>query len=267
MEHGELANRSEWRVGQLAELTGVTVRTLRHYDQIGLLHPSGQTGGGRRAYDRASVARLYRILALRRLQFSLAEIRSLLDDPDWDLATMVARHAEQTDRGLAAAARLSTHLRVITGEIARTGDASPDQLFSIMEEMTMLDTPVRGTTTLLVYDNLSAAHTYLVDVYGLSAGALELGSDGLARHAEVFAGDQSIWLHPSGDDYRSPRELGGVTSMVVVGVEDADAHHAVITARSADVIQAPVDQPYGVREYGARDLEGHLWYFQSPLEA
>ena len=100
MQPGEVPG---WRVGQLAELTGVTVRTLRHYDQTGLLHPSGQTSGGHRLYDHANVVRLYRILALRRLRFSLAEIRSLLDDPDWDLA--------------------------------RTGDTSPGRLFSIMEDI------------------------------------------------------------------------------------------------------------------------------------
>ncbi len=105
--------------------------------------------------------RLYRILALRRLRFSLAEIRSLLDDPQWDLASMVARHAEETDRAIAAAARLSTHLRAIAGEIAGSGDASSETLFRIMEEISMLDTPIRSTTTLLVYDALPAAHTYL----------------------------------------------------------------------------------------------------------
>lgn len=255
-----------WRVGQLADLTGVTVRTLRHYDQTGLLHPSGQTTGGHRLYDHANVVRLYRILALRRLRFSLADIRSLLDDPNWDLASMVARHAEQTDRGIAAAARLSAHLRSITGEIARTGDASPDRLFSIMEEMTMLDTPIHSTTTLLVYNDLTAAHAYLTDTFGLAAGGLELGPDGHAVHGELFAGDQSIWLHPAGNEYRSPRELGGVSSMVVIGVEDADAHYAYAKEHGADILTAPVDQSYGVREYGARDLEGHLWYFHSPLD-
>lgn len=265
MEHTQPGNESGWRVGQLAELTGVTVRTLRHYDQTGLLHPSGQTSGGHRLYDHANVVRLYRILALRRLRFSLAEIRSLLDDPDWDLASMVTRHAEETDRGLAAAARLSTHLRSITSEIARTGDTSPDQLFSIMEEMTMLDTPIRSTTTLLVYNDLPAAHAYLIDTFGLTAGSLERDPDGRAVHGELFAGDQSIWLHPSGNGYRSPRELGGVSSMIVIGVEDADAHYTYAKEHGADLLKAPVDQPYGVREYGARDLEGHLWYFHSPL--
>lgn len=255
-----------WRVGQLAELTGVTVRTLRYYDQTGLLHPSGQTAGGHRLYDHDNVVRLYRILALRRLRFSLAEIHSLLDDPDWDLASMVARHAEETDRRVAATARLSAHLRAIAGEIARSGDASPDKMFMIMEEMTMLDTPIRSTTTLLVYDDLPTAHAYLIDTFGLTAGSLEVGFDGRAVHGELFAGDQSIWLHPSGNGYRSPRELGGVSSMIVIAVDDADAHYAYAREHGADILKAPVDQPYGVREYGARDLEGHLWYFHSALD-
>ena len=266
MEHTQPGIGDGWRVGQLADMTGVTTRTLRHYDQTGLLRPAAQTAGGHRLYDRDNVLRLYRVLALRRLRFSLAEIRSLLDDPQWDLASMVARHAEETDRGVAAATRLSAHLRAIAGEIAGSGDASPDRLFRIMEEMSMLDAPIRGTTTLLVYDDLPAAHTYLVDTFGLTAGCLERDPDGLTVHGELFAGDQSIWLHPSSNGYRSPRELGGVSSMIVIAVDDADAHCARSMERGADIVNAPVDQPYGVREYGARDLEGHLWYFHSPLD-
>ena len=54
--------------------------------------------------------------------------------------------------------------------------------------------------------------------------------------------------------------------MVVISVEDADAHDAYATEHGADILKAPVDQPYRVREYGARDLGGHLWYFHSPLD-
>ncbi len=255
-----------WRVGRLADLSGVTVRTLQHYDRVGLLRPAGQSAGGHRLYDGDNVVRLYRILALRRLRFSVAEIRSLLDDPEWDLASMVARHAEETDRGVVAATRLRAHLRVIAGEIARSGDASPETLFMILEEMSMLDTPIRSTTTLLVYDDLPAAHAYLVATFGLTPGELERDPGGRAVHGELFAGDQAIWLHPSGEDYRSPRRLGGVSSMVVVAVDDADAHFAYAREHGADVLTSPVDQPYGVREYGARDLEGHLWYFHGPLD-
>ena len=55
--------------------------------------------------------------------------------------------------------------------------------------------------------------------------------------------------------------------MVVVGVNDADAHFAYAKEHGADLLKTPVDQPYGVRQYGASasDLEGHLWYFHSPL--
>jgi MerR family transcriptional regulator, thiopeptide resistance regulator len=53
--------------------------------------------------------------------------------------------------------------------------------------------------------------------------------------------------------------------MTVIMVDDADAHHDRCAKSGADIIKEPVDQPYGVREYGARDLEGHLWYFQSPV--
>jgi MerR family transcriptional regulator, thiopeptide resistance regulator len=53
--------------------------------------------------------------------------------------------------------------------------------------------------------------------------------------------------------------------MIVVTVEDADAHHERVVAAGAEVTEGPVDQDYGVREYGARDFEGHRWYFHSPL--
>lgn len=85
-------------------------------------------------------------------------------------------------------------------------------------------------------------------------------------HGELFAVDQRIWLHPSGDGYRSPRDLEGVSSMTVIGVADADAHYVFAMEHGTDLLKPPADQPCGVREYGARDLEGHLWYFHSPLD-
>jgi uncharacterized glyoxalase superfamily protein PhnB len=64
-------------------------------------------------------------------------------------------------------------------------------------------------------------------------------------------------LHPAASEgYRSPRALGAVTGMTVVAVEDADAHHARSVEAEAEIICDLVDQAYGIREYGARDLEG-----------
>lgn len=71
-------------VSELAELAGVTVRTLHHYDEVGLLRPSARSDAGYRLYDRADLQRLQQILFWRSLGFSLAEIQTALDDPDYD---------------------------------------------------------------------------------------------------------------------------------------------------------------------------------------
>jgi DNA-binding transcriptional MerR regulator len=73
-----------WSVGQVARFAGVTVRTLHHYDGIGLLRPSGRSGSGHRRYDDADLDRLQQILFYRELGFPLEEVAVLLDDPDVD---------------------------------------------------------------------------------------------------------------------------------------------------------------------------------------
>lgn len=71
-------------VKEVSLITGVSVRTLHHYDAIGLLHPTRVTEAGYRLYDDASLARLQSILLLRELQFPLKEIRAILDTPGFD---------------------------------------------------------------------------------------------------------------------------------------------------------------------------------------
>jgi DNA-binding transcriptional MerR regulator len=71
-------------VGRTAALVGVSVRTLHHWDTIGLVQPSGRTGAGYRVYASADVARLHRVLVYRELGFPLAAIGRILDDPHTD---------------------------------------------------------------------------------------------------------------------------------------------------------------------------------------
>jgi len=85
-------------VGEVAELTGVTVRTLHHYDAFGLLSPSGRSDAGYRLYSRDDLARLQEILIWRGLAFSLAEIVSLLDDPGHDRLAALERQRELVGR-------------------------------------------------------------------------------------------------------------------------------------------------------------------------
>ncbi|MPZ28394.1 MAG: MerR family transcriptional regulator [Micromonosporaceae bacterium] len=86
-------------VGEVARMTGVTVRTLHHYDEIGLLSPSGRTAAGYRRYAEADLERLQQILTYRELGFRLEEIASILADPDADaLGHLRRQHALLTER-------------------------------------------------------------------------------------------------------------------------------------------------------------------------
>ena len=71
-------------VHEVSELAGISVRTLHHYDRIGLLKPSARTDAGYRLYDEADLARLQQVLFFRELEFPLADIRRIVDSPDFD---------------------------------------------------------------------------------------------------------------------------------------------------------------------------------------
>src|SRR5579859_3464380 len=111
-----------WKVGALAQATGLTVRTLHHYDQIGLLRPSARLAGGHRLYDADDVARLYRIIRLRQLGLPLGQVSAVLAEPEWQLAPAIERHLAEARHRAATAARLCTRLVAIAAELARHDD-------------------------------------------------------------------------------------------------------------------------------------------------
>jgi len=78
-------------VGRVAELAGITVRTLHHYDEIGLVQPSARTAAGYRAYSAGDVERLREVLAYRRLGFGLREVADLVGDPSTDAVAHLRR--------------------------------------------------------------------------------------------------------------------------------------------------------------------------------
>lgn len=81
-------------VTDIAKITGVSVRTLHHYDAIGLLKPTEVTEAGYRLYDDAALERLYLILLFRELEFPLKEIQRILDAPDFDRNRILERQVE-----------------------------------------------------------------------------------------------------------------------------------------------------------------------------
>lgn len=93
-------------IHEVSKLAGVSVRTLHHYDAIGLLLPTALTEAGYRLYDDTALARLQSILLFRELEFPLKDIKRILDDPNFDKSA--ARRPDQT-AGIAAETAWKTH--------------------------------------------------------------------------------------------------------------------------------------------------------------
>ncbi|NLT54403.1 MAG: MerR family transcriptional regulator [Actinomycetales bacterium] len=99
------------RIGEVARRSGLTVRTLRHYDDLGLLVPSDRTHGDHRLYSAEDVRRLLAVQQLRSLGLSLAEVGAALDDPAFDAADTLAAHIALVEQRLAAEHELLGRLR------------------------------------------------------------------------------------------------------------------------------------------------------------
>ncbi len=125
-------------VGALAKASGLSVRTLHHYDAIGLLVPHDRGPSGRRSYSAADVARLYRILALRRLRLGLSEIAGVLDGRP-DLLVAVREHLAEVDRSLAQTAALRARLAALVERLERDPSPTLDDFLTTIEEMTMIE--------------------------------------------------------------------------------------------------------------------------------
>ena len=122
-----------WKIGELAQATGLTVRTLHHYDEIGLLVPSERTQAGYRLYGEQDVRRLYEIRALRDLGIPLGEIPDALDG---DVRDTIGRHLERVEQELEQARRLQSLLqRILDAET----EASSHDYMEAIEAMTMFE--------------------------------------------------------------------------------------------------------------------------------
>jgi DNA-binding transcriptional MerR regulator len=127
------------RIGELATATGLTVRTLRHYDQIGLLRPKTRTEGGYRLYGEAEVRRLQQIRSLQSLGFSLEQIGAMIAGHDAALPEVIGWQLASIDRELAALQRLRARLSAISQAMQRAEMVDIDDLTALMKEMTMVE--------------------------------------------------------------------------------------------------------------------------------
>jgi uncharacterized glyoxalase superfamily protein PhnB len=116
---------------------------------------------------------------------------------------------------------------------------------------------------LLIYEDIATVQAFLVRAFGFGAGVLERDREGRVVHGEISIGGSGIWMHRATAEHglTSPKDLAAVSSGVVVLVDDVDGHYRRALEAGAVIEREPADQPYGQREYSARDPEGGRWYF------
>jgi DNA-binding transcriptional MerR regulator len=128
-----------WKVGELARRTGLSVRTLHHYDGIGLLSPSERTPSGHRLYGPADVARLQQVLSLRQLGFPLEEIRAVLARPDTSALGIVELHLARLKGQMDAMRSLCERLEAVAERLRSAEAVSAEELFHTIEGIRMFE--------------------------------------------------------------------------------------------------------------------------------
>jgi DNA-binding transcriptional MerR regulator len=125
------------KIGELTKQTGLSIRTLHYYDEIGLLSPSHRTEVGHRLYSDQDIIRLQQILSLRQLGFSLKEIIECLETPEFALPKVIDLHRTRVREQMALSRTLLGRLNAIATELETTQSIAVEQLIQAMETITM----------------------------------------------------------------------------------------------------------------------------------
>lgn len=188
------------RIGELAEATGLTVRTLRHYEAVGLLAPVERSESGYRRYRIQDAERLYTIVALRRLGLSLEQIRATLATEPAGLAEMLSRHAADVRDRIASLADLESVLERVRRELGAARSPSLADLCDLVrrtaqlprrdlgdepEALHVLSEPMSGTLLERLQRGGPATAPALARVLGEPVGAVREQLERLAAHGFV----------------------------------------------------------------------------------
>jgi len=125
-----------FKIGELAERTGISIRALHHYDEIDLLSPSHRSAAGHRLYGRREVIRLQQIVCLRQIGLSLDEIREVLNHPKHDARRVISLRVAHLKEQIAIQQNLCRRLEAIA---ARREPATIKEIVKSIEVMTMFE--------------------------------------------------------------------------------------------------------------------------------
>lgn len=174
------------RIGEVSELSGVSVRMLRHYDRTGLLSPSHRTSADYRDYSPGDLERLFRIESLRSLGLTLAEVRDALDDPTMDAAGVLDRLRRDTRTRIRAEQELLARLDEVSG----AGPADWEDALRITSMLTALrDGTARQRQAAALSSPGSPPMAALLDAYLTEP---DTNAAGTLRWALVRAGEDAV---------------------------------------------------------------------------
>jgi MerR family transcriptional regulator, thiopeptide resistance regulator len=105
-----LQNRT-WKVGEISKLTGITIRTLHHYDEIRLLRPTFRTDTGHRLYTEDDIIKLQQIMSLKELDFSLEEIKEFFENPEYNPKEVIEMQLERLTKEIKLKEELKQQLQ------------------------------------------------------------------------------------------------------------------------------------------------------------
>lgn len=127
------------KVGDLAKQTGVSVRTLHYYEEIGLLSPSGRTETGYRLYANNEIIRLQQIVSLRQIGFSLEEIRNCLEQRNFSLQQIIQLYVARLKEQIDLSHRLLNPLESISTNLQSAESVYVENLIQTIEAIYMFD--------------------------------------------------------------------------------------------------------------------------------
>ena len=126
-------------IGQFARQAGVSERTLRFYEKLGLLQPKGRTPAGYRYYGQLEVQRLQQIRSLQSIGLPLARIGALLQSESWNSQAVVKAHLKKLDEQIEALQKLRGRLARLDAAMTSGSAPADEDLLRIIEEMSMLE--------------------------------------------------------------------------------------------------------------------------------
>lgn len=184
-----------WKIGELAWRTGLTVRTLHHYDEIGLLSPSYRTGSGHRLYTAEDVQRLQMIVSLRQLDLPLREIGEWLARPDVAPHRVIELHLDRLREQIETRQTLYRRLSVIAERLRSAEEVSAEDFLTTMEMIAMYEkyyTPeqlqqLEQRRLALGEEGMRAAETEWPELIARVRAEMEKGTDPASETVQALA--------------------------------------------------------------------------------